>query len=81
MKWAIAQTSATATARCVVYSWLSIDDDPARARHRLMPAIDRWLELDLFPHADAPPALPIPHRQVTQRDWRSPTRSASAETP
>lgn len=51
MKWAIAQTSATATARCVVYSWLSIDDDPARARHRLMPAIDRWLELDLFPHA------------------------------
>lgn len=51
VKWAIAQASATAAARCVVYSWLSIDDDPARARRRLMPAIDRWLELDLFPHA------------------------------
>ena len=63
VKWAIARTSATATARCVVYSWLSIDDDPARARHRLRPAIDRWLELDLFPYArraagmaDPPPA-------------------------
>jgi len=51
VQWAIGQMSATAPARCVVYSWFSVDDDPARARRRLMPALDRWLELDLFPHA------------------------------
>jgi alkanesulfonate monooxygenase SsuD/methylene tetrahydromethanopterin reductase-like flavin-dependent oxidoreductase (luciferase family) len=45
-----------------VYSWFSIDDDPGRAQHRLMPAIDHWLESDLYPHprrmagvADPPP--------------------------
>jgi 5,10-methylenetetrahydromethanopterin reductase len=51
VKWAVAQTSAATLARCVVYSWLSIDDDPARARRRLLPAIDVWLESGLFPHA------------------------------
>jgi 5,10-methylenetetrahydromethanopterin reductase len=51
VEWAIAHTTATHTARCVVYSWLSIDDEPARARRRLLPAIDLWLESDLFPHA------------------------------
>jgi 5,10-methylenetetrahydromethanopterin reductase len=51
VKWAIAQTSATTRATCVVYSWLSIDDEPARARRRLLPAVDVWLESDLFPHA------------------------------
>jgi 5,10-methylenetetrahydromethanopterin reductase len=51
VKWAIAQTSATTLTRCVVYSWLSIDDEPAQARRRLLPAIDLWLESDLFPHA------------------------------
>jgi 5,10-methylenetetrahydromethanopterin reductase len=62
VEWAIGQTSATSTPRCVVYSWFSIDDDPVRARRRLMPAIERWLEGDLFPHprraagvADPPP--------------------------
>jgi 5,10-methylenetetrahydromethanopterin reductase len=48
VEWAIGQTSATTALRCVVYSWISIDDDPARARRRLMPAIDRWLDSDLF---------------------------------
>jgi 5,10-methylenetetrahydromethanopterin reductase len=51
VKWAIAQTSATAPARCVVYSWFSVEDDPGHARTRLMPAIDHWLKSDLFPHA------------------------------
>jgi 5,10-methylenetetrahydromethanopterin reductase len=51
VQWAIGQTSATTDLKCVVYSWFSIDDDPARARRRLLPAIDRWLESDLFPHA------------------------------
>jgi 5,10-methylenetetrahydromethanopterin reductase len=51
VRWAIAQTSAATAARCVVYSWLSIDDEPTRARRRLMPAIDLWLNSDLFPHA------------------------------
>jgi len=52
----------TSSRRCVVYSWFSIDDDPVRARDRLLPAIDRWLEQDLYPHprraagaADPPP--------------------------
>jgi len=48
VEWAIGQTSATRALRCVVYSWISIDDDPARARRRLMPAIDHWLDSDLF---------------------------------
>lgn len=62
VKWAIAHTSATATARCVVYSWLSIDDEPARARRRLMPSVDLWLDSDLFPHAkrSAGVAAPLP---------------------
>jgi 5,10-methylenetetrahydromethanopterin reductase len=49
VEWAIEQTSMTAP-RCVVYSWFSIDDDPVRARRRLRPAIEHWLESDLFPH-------------------------------
>jgi alkanesulfonate monooxygenase SsuD/methylene tetrahydromethanopterin reductase-like flavin-dependent oxidoreductase (luciferase family) len=62
VEWALGQTSATSTPRCVVYTWFSIDDDPVRAQCRLMPAIDDWLDGDLFPHprraagvADAPP--------------------------
>jgi alkanesulfonate monooxygenase SsuD/methylene tetrahydromethanopterin reductase-like flavin-dependent oxidoreductase (luciferase family) len=62
VKWALQQTSATRTPRCVLYSWFSIDDDPAQAQRRLMPAIDHWLEWDLYPHprrvagvADPPP--------------------------
>jgi 5,10-methylenetetrahydromethanopterin reductase len=62
VEWALRQTSATGTPRCVLYSWFSIDDDPAQARRRLMPAIDRWLKEDLYPHprrvagvADPPP--------------------------
>jgi alkanesulfonate monooxygenase SsuD/methylene tetrahydromethanopterin reductase-like flavin-dependent oxidoreductase (luciferase family) len=51
VEWATAQISANPPARCVVYSWFSLDDDPARARERLMPALDQWLELDLFPYA------------------------------
>jgi 5,10-methylenetetrahydromethanopterin reductase len=51
VEWAIGQTSATAALRCVVYCWFSIDDDPVCARRRLLPGVDRWLELDLFPHA------------------------------
>jgi 5,10-methylenetetrahydromethanopterin reductase len=51
VEWAIASASAATPVRCVVYSWFSIEDDPDRARHRLMPAIDHWLESDLFPHA------------------------------
>jgi alkanesulfonate monooxygenase SsuD/methylene tetrahydromethanopterin reductase-like flavin-dependent oxidoreductase (luciferase family) len=51
VQWAVGQMSATTTARCVVYSWFSIEDDAAHARRRLLPAIDRWLELDLFPDA------------------------------
>lgn len=51
VEWAIGEMSATTEMRCVVYSWFSIEDDPARARRRLRPAIDRWLELDLFPYA------------------------------
>jgi 5,10-methylenetetrahydromethanopterin reductase len=50
VEWALGQTSAASPPRCVVYSWFSIDDDPTRAQRRLMPAIDRWLEGDLFPH-------------------------------
>jgi 5,10-methylenetetrahydromethanopterin reductase len=49
VEWAIGQT-ASSTPRCVVYSWFSIDDDPVRARGRLLPAIDHWLDTDLFPH-------------------------------
>lgn len=48
--WAIDQMSAAAAPRCVVYSWFSIDEDAARARHRVMPAIEQWLDSDLFPH-------------------------------
>jgi 5,10-methylenetetrahydromethanopterin reductase len=62
VKWALGQTSATSTPRCVVYSWFSIDDDPVQAQRRLTPVIDHWLEGDLFPHprraagvADPPP--------------------------
>jgi 5,10-methylenetetrahydromethanopterin reductase len=62
VQWALGQMSATSTPRCVVYSWFSFDDDPARAQRRLLPAIDQWLEGDLFPHprrvagvADPPP--------------------------
>jgi 5,10-methylenetetrahydromethanopterin reductase len=62
VEWAIGQTSAASPPRCVVYSWLSIDDDPDRARGRLSPAIDSWLEGDLLPYprraagaADPPP--------------------------
>jgi 5,10-methylenetetrahydromethanopterin reductase len=51
VQWAIGQTLASSDARCVVYSWFSIDDDPVRARRRLMPAIGHWLDSDLFPHA------------------------------
>jgi len=50
VKWAIGQMRMSSTFRRVVYSWFSIDDDPVRARHRLMPAIDLWLEEDLYPH-------------------------------
>lgn len=62
VEWALGQMSTTPAPRCVVYSWFSIDDDQARAQRRLMPAIDHWLEWDLFPHprrvarvADPPP--------------------------
>jgi alkanesulfonate monooxygenase SsuD/methylene tetrahydromethanopterin reductase-like flavin-dependent oxidoreductase (luciferase family) len=62
VEWALGQTSAISTPRCVVYTWFSIDDDPVQAQRRLMPAIDHWLERDLFPHprraagvADPPP--------------------------
>lgn len=50
VEWAIAQTLSRSPPRCVVYSWFSIDDDPVRARLRVMPAIESWLESDLFPH-------------------------------
>lgn len=60
--WALRQTSTTPAPRCVVYTWFSVDDDPAQARRSLMPVIDDWLQGDLYPHprriagvADPPP--------------------------
>jgi alkanesulfonate monooxygenase SsuD/methylene tetrahydromethanopterin reductase-like flavin-dependent oxidoreductase (luciferase family) len=50
VKWALDQIPTPCAPRCVVYSWFSIDDDPDRARRRLMPAIDLWLESDHYPH-------------------------------
>ena len=70
---AIEQTSMAATPRCVVYSWFSIDDDPVRARHRLSPAIEHWLESDLFPHARRAAGVPDPPPRA------DPTRLAVAD--
>lgn len=50
VEWAVAEISATSHLRCVLYTWFSIDDEPGRARRRVLPAIDRWLEGDLYPH-------------------------------
>jgi alkanesulfonate monooxygenase SsuD/methylene tetrahydromethanopterin reductase-like flavin-dependent oxidoreductase (luciferase family) len=50
VKWALDQIPTPSAPRCVVYSWFSIDDDPDRARRRLMPALDLWLESDLYLH-------------------------------
>lgn len=68
VEWALGQTSGTARPRCVVYSWFSIHDDPLQAQRRLMPAIDHWLEADLFPYprriarVTDPPPLGDPRR-------------------
>lgn len=63
VRWAIGQMSAPSPPRCVVYSWLGIDKDPVRARRRVMPSVESWLDSDLFPHpkrvaSAADPALP-----------------------
>jgi 5,10-methylenetetrahydromethanopterin reductase len=47
VEWARAQASVN---RCVVYAWLSIDDDPGRAAERLLPTVESWLNVDWFPH-------------------------------
>jgi hypothetical protein len=47
VQWARGQQT---LGRCVVYGWLSIDDDPGRAAARLLPTVERWLEVDWFPH-------------------------------
>jgi 5,10-methylenetetrahydromethanopterin reductase len=49
VRWAVSQLPTETHSRCVVYAWLSIDGDSARAVDRLMPAVDHWLEWDLFP--------------------------------
>ena len=51
VEWAIAATGAPRPPRCVVYAWLSIDDDPDRARSRLRPAVDGWLAKAVYPEA------------------------------
>jgi alkanesulfonate monooxygenase SsuD/methylene tetrahydromethanopterin reductase-like flavin-dependent oxidoreductase (luciferase family) len=50
VEWAVPQGRSTPAQRCVVYAWLSIDEDPGRAAERLVPTIDGWLESDHFPH-------------------------------
>lgn len=46
VKWAVDVASPR---ECVVYAWLSIDNDPATARGRLFPAVQRWFRGDIFP--------------------------------
>jgi 5,10-methylenetetrahydromethanopterin reductase len=50
VEWAIPQARATQTHRCVVYAWLSIDEDPGRAADRLVPGVERWLDSGHYPH-------------------------------
>lgn len=80
VKWALQQTLATRTPRCVLYSWFSIDDDPAQAQRRLMPAIDHWLTWDLYPHPRRVAGVADPRRRAIQRDRRSRRRSPSVVT-
>ena len=39
--------------RCEVYAWLAIDDDAARARASLRPAVADWRDSGAYPHAAA----------------------------
>jgi 5,10-methylenetetrahydromethanopterin reductase len=57
--------------RCVVYAWLSIDDDPDRAAQRLLPTVEGWLQVKFFPHphrvartTETPPAELAPEIAV-----------------
>jgi alkanesulfonate monooxygenase SsuD/methylene tetrahydromethanopterin reductase-like flavin-dependent oxidoreductase (luciferase family) len=49
VRWAVDHMAAGPLARCVVYAWMNLDDDLGRAVDRLLPAVDRWLDWDLFP--------------------------------
>lgn len=49
VEWAVEKAAFRRTARCVVYAWMNLDTDGDRARARLAPALDQWLDRDLFP--------------------------------
>lgn len=59
VRWAREQLGEASGKRCAVYAWFSMDADPGRARMRLAPAVDHWLQSGIYPHpkqmAGAPP--------------------------
>jgi 5,10-methylenetetrahydromethanopterin reductase len=61
-----------ASHRRVVYSWLRIDEDPARARATLRPAIEGWLESGLYPEPLRRAGMPLPPE--SEHDFETLTR-------
>lgn len=47
VRWAVDVASPR---HCVVYAWLSLDDDFSAAEGRLFPAAERWFRHGVFPH-------------------------------
>lgn len=37
-------------ARCAIYAWLSVDDDPEQAIDRVLPAVKHWAASEHYPH-------------------------------
>ena len=46
--------------RLVAYAWLSVDEDPDRARAALLPQVRRWREMGLYPGLYARSGFPGP---------------------
>jgi alkanesulfonate monooxygenase SsuD/methylene tetrahydromethanopterin reductase-like flavin-dependent oxidoreductase (luciferase family) len=75
VRWAVAEMREErpqASPRRVVYSWLRIDEDPARARATLRPAVQGWLGNGLFPEALRRAGMPLPPQ--SEHDFDTLTR-------
>lgn len=49
VEWATTDTPRRSFS-CVVYAWLSVDENPELARRRVAPAVADWARSDLYPH-------------------------------